>query len=152
MRREFEALRFAPGKGRGGLSQAQISEADFVQYFQFGNDFRSIDEERQRLAYRELQNLMDVLVMIADFQHAALEARAAAFLADELDVRQKLHFHGDRAVALARLAAPARNVERKMSWRIAAALGVRRLGKDIPNGVEGFQVGRGIRTRRASDG
>src|SRR5260370_1124134 len=114
MRREFQPLRFTPGKRGGGLSQAQISEADFVQHFQFGNDLWSIDEKCQRLAHRELQNLMDVFVVVTDFQHAALEARAAAFLADELDVREKLHFHGDRAVALARLAAPARHVERKI--------------------------------------
>src|SRR5712692_1813459 len=151
MRREFESLRFAPGKGRGGLPQAQISEADFVQYFQFGNDFRSIDEERQRLAYRELQNLMDVLVMIADFQHAALEARAAAFLTDELDVRQKLHLHGDRAVALARLAAPARYVERKMPGGIAPAPGIRSVGKRFANSIKRFQIRCGIRARRAAN-
>src|SRR6266851_3407494 len=87
MRREFEPLRFTPGKRGGGLSQAQISEADFVQHFQFGNDLWSIDEKCQRLAHRELQNLMDVFVVVTDFQDAALEARAAAFRAESSSPR-----------------------------------------------------------------
>src|SRR5258707_1535504 len=151
MRREFEPLRFTPGKRGGGLSQAQISEADFVQHLQFGNDLRSIDEKCKRLAHRELQNLMDVSVVVTDFQHAALEARAAAFLADELDVREKLHFHGDRAVALARLAAPARHVERKMPGGIAPALGIRSVGKRFANSIKRFQIRCGIRVGGATN-
>jgi len=68
-----------------------------------------------------LQNLVDILAVIADFQNAALEARAAAFLANEFDVREKLHFHGDRAVALTSFAAASRNIEGKMTGGVAAA-------------------------------
>jgi len=54
---------------------------------------------------------VDVEAFIADVQDAALEARALAFLAHQLDVGEKLHLDRDGAVALAVLAAAARDVE-----------------------------------------
>src|SRR5690242_21039030 len=90
--------------------------------------------------------------MVLHFEDAALEARAAAFLADEFDVREKLHFDGDGAVALAGFAAAAGNVERKVAGGVAAALGVRSVGENVANGVEGFQIRSRIGTRGAADG
>ena len=95
---------------------------------------------------------MNVFPVIAHFQDAALEARAAAFFADELNVREKLHFHGDGAVALTGFAATAGHVEGKMAGSVAAALGVGRVRKHFANGVEGFQVSGRVRTGRAADG
>ena len=67
-----------------------------------------------------MQHFVNIFFAIADLEHAALEARAAAFLADQLDVGQELHLDRDRAVALASFAAAAGNIERKMSRREAA--------------------------------
>ena len=38
VRGEFQALRFAAGKRGGGLAQAQIAEADFVENLELGSD------------------------------------------------------------------------------------------------------------------
>ena len=111
----------------------------------------TIDEKRQRFANGHAEYFMNILSVIADFEHAALEARAAALFADQLDVGKKLHFDGDGAVALAGFAAASRHVERKMSGGVAAALGVGDIRKDFADGVEGFEIGRGIRARRAAD-
>ncbi len=115
MGREFEALRFAAGKSCRGLSQTEIAEADFIENVQFAQDPGHANKELQCFADRQSQNLVDILVAKAHFEHAALEARAPAFLADQLDVRQELHLDGDRAVALASLAAASRDVEGKGS-------------------------------------
>ena len=39
MRGEFQSLRFAAGKRSGGLAEAQIAEADFIQDAELGDDF-----------------------------------------------------------------------------------------------------------------
>ena len=39
VRGELQALSFAAGERRGGLAEAQIAEADFVQDAEFRNDF-----------------------------------------------------------------------------------------------------------------
>src|SRR5207245_1737995 len=119
---------------------------------EFGNNLGHVDEKRERFANRQLQNFVNILAVIADFQNAALDARAAALFADQLDVREKLHFHGNRAVSLAGFAAAAGNVEGKMTGSIAAALRIRRVGKNVADSVESLQIGGGIRTRRAADG
>ena len=95
---------------------------------------------------------MDIFAAIAHVEDAGFEARPAAFFADELDVGEKLHFNRDGAIALAGFAAASGNVEGKVAGGEAAALGVGSGGKDFADGVEGFEIGRGIRTRRAADG
>src|SRR2546425_12905415 len=95
---------------------------------------------------------MNVFPAILDFQHAAFEPRPSALLADELDVRQKLHFHGHRAVTLAGFATASRNVKRKMTRGVTAAFGVRRLRENFADGVESLEIRGRIRTRRAPDG
>jgi hypothetical protein len=54
---------------------------------------------------------VNILPVILYFQDAALEARSPAFFANQFDIRQKLHLHRDRAVALARLATASRHIE-----------------------------------------
>ena len=152
MRGKLEALCFAAGKSGGGLAETQIAETDFVEDAQLRNDFRNVDEKGKRFAHGQLQHFMNVFSAVTHFQHAALEACATALFANQLDVREKLHFHGDRAVALARFAAPAGDIERKMACGVATALGVGRVRKDFANGVEGFEVRGGIGTRCAPDG
>ena len=152
MRGKFQALRFAARKRGGGLAEPEIAEADFIQDAQLGDDFGNTIEEGESLARRELQDFVNIFAAITNIEDAGFEARATAFFADKLDVGEKLHFDGDGAVALAGFAAAARNVERKMAGRESAALGVGSGGEDFANGVEGFEISCGIRTRRAADG
>src|SRR5260221_6353929 len=95
---------------------------------------------------------MNTFTMIVNFEDGGFVTRAATLFADEFDVGEKLHFDGDGAVALTGFAAAAGDVEGKMAGGVAAALGVGRVGKDFADGVEGFHVGGGIRTRGAADG
>ena len=94
---------------------------------------------------------MNIFSVIANFQDAALKARATAFLADEFHVGEKLHFDGDGAVALAGFAAAARHVKGKMAGGVTATLRIWRIGKNFANRVESFEVSGRIRARRAAD-
>ena len=80
-----------------------------------------------------------------------LVTRAVTLFAGQLNVGKKLHFDGDSAVAVADIAAAARNVEREVSGRVATplCLGLRR--KELANRVEGLDIGHRIRARRAPD-
>ena len=108
-------------------------------------------EELHRLAHRQLQHFVDVQAVVLDLQDAALVARAFALFADQLHVGQKLHLDRHRAVALARLAAAARDVERKVPGRVAALLRLPRGGEQRADQVERLDVRHRIRTRRAAD-
>ena len=152
MRGQLQALGFAAGERGGGLAEAQITEADFVEHTQLGNDFGHVDEKGEGFANGHLQDIVNVFAVIADFQDTVFETLAAAFLADKFDVGEKLHLDRDGAIALAGFAAAAGNVEGEMACGISAALGIRRVSEDIADGVEGLQVGGGIGARGAADG
>src|SRR3990172_2775311 len=152
MRRQLEALRFPAGKRGSGLPEAEIAEADLLENLQAVDDLVHAGEKLQRLANRHAENFVDVFLAEADIEHGALKARAAAFLAQQLDVGQELHLDGDGAVALAGFAAASGDIEGKVAGTEAAAFGLRSGGKDFPDDVKGFQVRGGIGARRASDG
>ena len=95
---------------------------------------------------------MNVLAVVAHFQHLGLVARALALLADQFDVGQELHLDGDRSVALADIAAAAGNVEGKVAGSVTALLALRQGREQLANGIERLDVGHGIRARSAPDG
>src|SRR4029077_12634956 len=72
MRGELQALGFAAGERSRGLSEAQVAEADFVQDAEFGNNLWNVNEECERFANRQLQDFVDILTVIPDFQNALL--------------------------------------------------------------------------------
>src|SRR5260370_4032498 len=151
VRGRVEAERFLHGKRCGGLPEAQVAESNFIQDTEFRNNLGNVDEKRQRFANRQLQYFVDILPVIANFQNSALEARASALFADEFDVRKKLHLHGDCTIALAALAAAARNVEAKMAGGVTAALRIRRVGKSFSNSVERRNTITRLRTEPSAD-
>src|SRR5271157_2530860 len=126
---ELEALRFAAGKRGGRLAEAEIAEANLVEDAKFRDDFGEVHEEGQGFAHGHIENIMDILAVVANVENAALEALAAALLADQFNVGQELHFDGDGAIALAGFAAPSGDIEGKMASREAAALGVGCIGE-----------------------
>ena len=67
--------------------------------------------EKERLANGHLKHLVNVLTFIEDFQNAALVSGSLAVLADQFDIREKLHFDRYRSIPLARFAAACLEVE-----------------------------------------
>src|SRR5271156_2602790 len=86
MRGQLHALRFASGERRGRLPETQVAEADFVEHAQFLGETRSLGEELETFANREVQDLMNILALVMYFEHLRLVARALALVADQLDV------------------------------------------------------------------
>ncbi len=99
-----------------------------------------------------MQDVVDVLAVVEDAEHLWPVTLAAALLADQLDVGEELHLDGDGAVALAGLAASARDVERKRAGHEPFLASLGREGEQAADLVERLDVSDGIRTRRAADG
>src|ERR1700746_3436630 len=152
VRGQLHALRLASRKRGGGLAQPQVTETDHFEHAELLGNFGSFGEELQRFLDRKVEDFMNILSAIPDFKHLGLVARALAFLANQLDISQKLHLNGNRAVALAGLAAARRDVERKMAGREYALLRLGQGGEQIANAVERLDVRYRVRPGRAADG
>jgi hypothetical protein len=115
VRGNLDALRLAARERGGGLAKAKIAQADFIEHLETPQDLRRAAEERQRLADREIEHLMDRPPAIANLEDLRLEPLAIALIAGHEHVGQKLHFNADLAFALTGLAPSARHVERKVA-------------------------------------
>ena len=113
---------------------------------------RDVLEELQRLVHGHVQHVGDALALVLDLQRLAVVAVAVADLARHVDVGQELHLDADDAVALARLAAAALDVEAEPARLVAAHLGVRQAGEEVADLGEQVGVGRRVRARRPADG
>jgi hypothetical protein len=72
---ELDALRFAAGKLRRGLSEPQIAEADLSQDIERSRQVRFVGEELRRGIDRETEDLRDVLVAVSYFERLRIIAR-----------------------------------------------------------------------------
>src|SRR5678815_541357 len=76
---------------------------------------------------------------------------AATHVAGNVDVGEEVHLDLGHAVALARLAAPALDVEREAPRVVAAGARLGNAGEELPDGREKARVRRRVRARRAAD-
>src|SRR5438270_1607966 len=130
-RRELETLRLAAGQRLGRLAEAEVAEADRAERGELPEDGALVDEEAHRLVDGHLEDVVHVLLVIRHLHDLLVEASAAALLADDLHVREKLHVDADRAGALALLATAASGVEREHSGSDAIQLRAGRLGEQL---------------------
>ena len=151
VRGELEALSFSAGKRGGRLAEPEIAETYFVEDSELRHNFRDVGEERERFADSKLEDVVNILAVIADLEDSALETGAAALFADELDIGEELHLDGHGAVALAGFAAAAGNVEGKMACGVAAALRIGGFGEGFADVIESLQVRGGVGARRTAD-
>ncbi len=149
---QLDALRFAAGKRRRGLSELDVAQSDIDQRLQLLLDLRNVFQHRQRFLNRQFP---------ADRQWSGpcisppafrVVAAAAADVAGDINIRQKIHFDAALAVALAGFAAPAFHVEAEASRFVAALARFRQHGVEVADRREHAGVGGGIRARRAPDG
>ncbi len=107
-------------------------------------------EELGGLLDRHVEHLGDVLALVVHLEGFAVVAGAVAHLARHVHVGQEVHLDLEGAVAGARLAAAALDVEREPALLVAAHLrlgGLREQGADL---VEHTGVGRRVRPRGGS--
>ena len=151
LRRELHALRLAAGERRRRLAELHVVEPDVVQRLQAPAQLRDLGEEAQRLLDGHVQHVRDGLALEAHLERLAVVALAVARLARDVDVGQEVHLDLDRPVALARLAAPAADVEREAAGLVAAHLRLGRERVQLADVREQVGVRRGVRARRAAD-
>ncbi len=84
-------------------------------------------------------------------QRLAVVAAAVADVAGDVDVGQEVHLDLDQAVALARLAAAALDVEAEAAGLVAARLALGQAGEPVADLGEGAGVGRRVGARGAAD-
>src|SRR5687768_12801929 len=152
LERKLDALRLAARQRGGGLAQAHVAQADIDQRLQLARDRRHRGEEAHRFGDRHLQHLLDVAALVAHLQRLAVVALAMADVARHVDVGKEMHLDPGHAVALARFAAPALDVEREAPGVVAALARLRHAGEQVANRREETRVGRRVGARRAANG
>src|SRR6266436_10343310 len=148
---ELHALGLAAGDGGGGLPEADVVEPHVVQRLELLLDRGHRLEERERLRHRHVQDVGDVLALVADLERLAVVALSAADLAGHVHVGQEVHLDLHEPVALAGLAAPALDVEREAPRLVAAHARVGRAGEQRADEGEDPGVGGRVRPRRPPD-
>src|SRR5206468_12249699 len=99
----------------------------------------------------ELEEAAHVEALPEHLQRRAVEARAAALLAGDPDVREEVHLDPDRPLALAGRAAPGREVEAEAVRPVAAHPRERQLREELAHAVPEARVGRGVRAGALPD-
>src|SRR5690606_650937 len=103
--------------------QSQIRQTHVHQSIELAGDRRYGAEVIQRLFHREVQYFTDIAPAITDLERFPVVALAAADIAIDVHVRQKVHLHLYDAVALAGFASSTAHVEGETSGVIAACPG-----------------------------
>src|SRR5262249_45206717 len=100
---------------------------------------------------RSVQQVGDRTTFVLHRQSLAVVSRASTYIAQDVDVREKIHLDALQPVALTRLATPALHVERESSRFVAsfARLGGHRI--QLPDRSEHSGVRSWIRSRSSSD-
>ena len=151
LERQLDALRLAAGQRRRALAEADVAEADVEQRLQLARDVRHGAEVAVRVLDRQVEHVGDVLALVEDLQRLAVVAPAVADVAGHVDVGQEVHLDLEHAVALAGLAAAARDVEGEAPRAVAALARRGHLGEELADRREQAGVGGRVRARRAAD-
>ena len=153
---ELQALRFAAGERRHRLPELEVFEPDITQWREPRGHLGRIGEERTRFGHGEVEHLGDaqapaVRALAADVEHFLPVAAAVAVRTAQVHVREELHLHVLETVAAAGGAAAVAGVEAEGAAGVLALLRGGLGGEQRADGIEGADVARGIRARRAAD-
>ena len=147
---QLDALGLAAGERRRGLAQRNVTQAHVVQGLQDPADSRHVGEELERPVDRHVEHVGDRLAVELDRQRLGGEPRTAAGVAGDPDVGQEVHLDPLLPGPLAGLAPAAGLVEAEPARRVAADLGLGKLGEELADQVEHPGVGRRGRVGRRS--
>ena len=133
------------------LAQPDVAEPDVDEGAQVPGDRRDGGEELGGLLDRHVEDLGDRLALVVHLEGLPVVPGALAHLARDVDVRQEVHLDLHRAVAGARLAAAALDVEREPARQVAAHLRLGGLGEQLADVVQHAGVGGRVGPRGAAD-
>src|SRR5207248_9865694 len=148
---ELDALRLAAAQGRRRLTDLDVAEADLLQHPHLVADSGDRLEQLGRLLDVHVEHVGDAAALELHLERLAVVARAVAHVAGDVDVRQEVHLDLYEAVALARLAPAALDVEGEAAGLVAARLAFGQAGEPVTDLGEGAGVRRGVAPGRAAD-
>src|SRR2546423_1341367 len=140
-----------PGARAAAPGTGPVTRPAPPQRLQAPPDLRDLGEELERLLDGHLEHVGDRLALEAHLERLAVVAPSLARLTGHVDVGQEVHLDLDLTVTLARLAAPALDVEREAPRLVAAHLCVGRQRIELADVCEEIGVRRRVRPRRAAD-
>src|SRR5690606_31525996 len=149
--RDLDPLCLAAGERWRRLTQSQVSEANLLQVPERLTQAVLVKEEADRFIHRQLENVSDVLASISNLEDLRREPLAATDLAGDVHVGHEDHLHLHRPLPLARLAAPASDIEGEAPRREAALPCLGQVREDLPQLVERLDVGDRIGTGASPD-
>src|SRR5216684_3527215 len=120
---QLEALGLSARECRRRLAQAQIVESHVAERFQPRPDGGNVTKKLQSLADSEVEHLRNVPSSELHLQRLAVVAGAVADIANNVHVGEEVHCYSHNAIALARFAASAFDVERETLRTVTAHSG-----------------------------
>src|SRR6476620_5169471 len=148
---QLDALRLTAGQRRRRLPQPHIAQPDVDQRLQVPVDRGDRLEELGRVLDGHVEHLGDAIALIVHLEGFPVVPRAVADLARHVHIGQEVHLDLDGAVAGARLAAAALDVEREPARLIPTHLGLGGGGEQRADLVEHTGIRGGVRSWRATD-
>ena len=133
------------------LADLDVAKPDLLEHAHLVADSGDRLEQLGRLLDVHVEHVGDRMALELHLQRLAVVARAVADVAGDVDVGQEVHLDLDEAVALARLAPSALDVEAEAAGLVAARLGLGQAGEPVADLGEGAGVGRGVGARGAAD-
>src|SRR6185436_17869630 len=149
---ELHALRFATGQRGGWLPQGNVAEPHPAEGGQTLAHARYALENLDGLRRRQVERVGDRHSAVEDLERFTVVAPSLARFAGHEHIGQKVHLDAQHAVALARLAPAALDVERETSRLVAASARLRKTGVELPQQREDAGIGGGVRARCPPDG
>ena len=109
-------------------------------------------EELDGFRNRHVEHVEDVLAIVLNVEHIALEALAVTTFALENQIGHELHLNRDDTRAFAFLASAAVGIEREVLGGETHLLGQGLVGKELADGIVSLHVRGGIGARALADG
>ena len=134
------------------MTEFDVTQADVVERLDFVFDFGYVGKKIGGFLYRHIQHFADVFAFVAHFESFAIIPCALADFTRHINIRQKVHFDFDDAVALTMFASSAVDVEGKSACRVTSCFCGGKRRKQLSYISEHARVGCGIRTRSFADG
>ena len=129
----------------------QIAEPHVVNRLQFARNERQLVENRQRVLNRRFQQIRNRLAAILHLQRFVVVTAPAALVAGDIHIRQEVHLNALQTIALARLAAPAFDVETEAPHLVTAFTRFGEHRVQLANRRKNARISGRIRPRRAPD-
>ena len=143
-------MRLTARKGSRGLTYFNISESDVKKRAELSLYLRNAVKKAHSLLDRHFKHVVNALALVLDLKGVAVVSFSITNVAFHVYVGQEIHLNALDAVALARLAPTAPDVEGEASCAKAPCRRDLGLGKEVTYVSKQSRVGRGVGARSSS--